>query len=117
VAALVGSVNGFLVLRLGMPSFLATLGMMFFLRGATLGLTLMMTGATQIFRLKESLAGDPLLSFFSGTPLGLPVLTRPEVICSLSRGDRAASHVYLPDILSSDGTSWSRLAPVVREWP
>ncbi|HVZ14728.1 MAG TPA: ABC transporter permease [Bauldia sp.] len=73
VAGIVGAANGFLVLRLGMPSFLATLGMMFFLRGATLGLTLMMTGATQIFRLKESLAGDPLLPFFSGTPLGLPV--------------------------------------------
>jgi len=73
VAGIVGAANGFLVLRLGMPSFLATLGMMFFLRGATLGLTLMLTGATQIFRLKESLAGDPLLPFFSGTPLGLPV--------------------------------------------
>jgi simple sugar transport system permease protein len=33
----------------------------------------MATGATQIFRLKQSLAGDPLLPFFSGTPLGLPV--------------------------------------------
>src|SRR5450755_601552 len=73
VAGIVGAANGFLVLRLGMPSFLATLGMMFVLRGATLGLTLMMTGATQIFRLKEDLAGDPLLAFFSGTPFGLPV--------------------------------------------
>ncbi len=73
VATLVGSVNGLLVVRLGMPSFLATLGMMFFLRGATLGITLLVTGATQIFRLKEDLAGDLLLPFFSGTRLGLPV--------------------------------------------
>lgn len=73
VATLVGSANGFLVVRLNMPSFLATLGTMFVLRGATLGLTLMLTGATQIFRLKASLANDPLLPFFSGTPLGLPI--------------------------------------------
>jgi simple sugar transport system permease protein len=73
VATVVGSINGLLVVRLGMPSFLATLGMMFVLRGVTLGVTLFITGATQIFRLKESLAGDPLLRLFSGTPFGLPV--------------------------------------------
>ena len=73
VAAMVGAVNGLLVVRLGIPSFLATLGMMFFLRGITLGLTLLATGATQIFRLKALRAHDPLLPLFTGTLFGLPV--------------------------------------------
>lgn len=73
VAAMVGTVNGVLVVRFGIPSFLVTLGTMFFLRGVTLGLTLLLTGATQIFRLKALRAHDPLLPLFSGTVFGLPV--------------------------------------------
>jgi simple sugar transport system permease protein len=73
VAAMVGAINGLLVVGLGIPSFLATLGMMFFLRGVTLGLTLLATGATQIFRLKALRAHDPLLPLFAGSLFGLPV--------------------------------------------
>ena len=72
-AAIVGTANGVLVVRFGIPSFLVTLGMMFFLRGVTLGLTLMLTGATQIFRLKALRAHDPMLPLFAGSVFGLPV--------------------------------------------
>jgi simple sugar transport system permease protein len=72
-AAIIGAINGVLVVRLGIPSFLATLGMMFFLRGVTLGLTLFVTGATQIFRLKAPRLHDPFLPAFAGTVFGLPV--------------------------------------------
>lgn len=73
LATIVGCANGFLVVRLGIPSFLATLGMMFFLRGLTLAVTLLLTGTTQIYQLKSSLRGDPLLPVFGHTIAGLPV--------------------------------------------
>ena len=73
LAAIVGCANGLLIVRLGIPSFLATLGMMFFLRGLTLAVTLLLTGTTQIYQLKDSLRGDPLLPVFAGTIRGMPV--------------------------------------------
>jgi simple sugar transport system permease protein len=73
LACIVGCANGLLIVRLGIPSFLATLGMMFFLRGLTLAITLLLTGTTQIYQLKDSLRGDPLLPIFAGTIRGLPV--------------------------------------------
>jgi simple sugar transport system permease protein len=72
VATLVGTINGWLTVRVGIPSFLATLGMMFVLRGLTLALTLLMIGTTQIYGIKAKLAGDPLFSLFSGKLFGLP---------------------------------------------
>jgi simple sugar transport system permease protein len=73
LAAIVGCANGLLIVRLGIPSFLATLGMMFFLRGLTLAVTLILTGTTQIYQLKDTLRGDPLLPVFAGTIRGMPV--------------------------------------------
>jgi simple sugar transport system permease protein len=73
LAAIVGIANGLLIVRLGIPSFLATLGMMFFLRGLTLAVTLLLTGTTQIYQLKDTLRGDFLLSAFAGTIHRLPV--------------------------------------------
>jgi simple sugar transport system permease protein len=58
--------------RVGIPSFLVTLGMMFFLRGMTLALTLLATGTTQIYQIKHALRSDPLLVLFSGTVFHLP---------------------------------------------
>ena len=42
---LVGFVNGYLVMRTGIPSFLITLGMFFILQGANLGVTKLVTGS------------------------------------------------------------------------
>lgn len=73
IAAAVGTLNGTFVVRLGIPSFLVTLGMMFLLRGITLAGTLAIVGTTQIFGMKKVLAGDPLYILFSATIWGLPI--------------------------------------------
>ncbi len=48
VAALVGLFNGYVVVRTGLPSFIVTLGMLFALRGATIGFSRLLTDRTQI---------------------------------------------------------------------
>jgi simple sugar transport system permease protein len=48
VAALVGLFNGYIVVKTGLPSFIVTLGMLFALRGATIGLSRLLTDRTQI---------------------------------------------------------------------
>lgn len=73
IAAVVGVFNGVFVVRIGIPSFLVTLGTMFLLRGLTLAGTLSIIGTTQVFGLKKILAGDPLYILFSATIFGLPV--------------------------------------------
>ncbi len=73
VAALVGIINGLLIVRVNIPSFLVTLGMMFVLRGLGLAGSLIIAGTTQVFGIKAKLAGDPLLHLFAGTLFDLPV--------------------------------------------
>jgi simple sugar transport system permease protein len=48
LAAAVGFLNGYLVIRTGLPSFIVTLGMLFALRGLTIGFARLLTGRTQI---------------------------------------------------------------------
>ncbi len=66
VALLVGFVNGTIVMRTGLPSFIVTLGGLFVLRGLTLGLTRLLTGRTQIPGLRDVMEGDPLAPLFAG---------------------------------------------------
>jgi simple sugar transport system permease protein len=47
-AVLVGLMNGYLVLRTGLPSFIVTLGTSYILLGATTGLTTVLTGLTVV---------------------------------------------------------------------
>lgn len=47
-AALIGLLNGYLVLRTGLPSFIVTLGTSYILLGATTGLTTVLTGLTVV---------------------------------------------------------------------
>ncbi len=47
-ALLIGFLNGYLVLRTGLPSFIVTLASLFIIRGLTIGLTSMITGRTQV---------------------------------------------------------------------
>jgi simple sugar transport system permease protein len=72
-ALALGAINGLIVVRLGVPSFLVTLGMMFLLRGVTLAGTLTVVGTTQIFGLKKALNGDWLYILFSARIFGLPI--------------------------------------------
>ena len=48
VALVVGFLNGYLVIMTGLPSFIVTLGMLFALRGLTIGFARLLTGRTQI---------------------------------------------------------------------
>jgi simple sugar transport system permease protein len=64
-ALLVGFINGILVHRTGLPSFIVTLGMLFVLRGATIGLTRKETGRTQVGGLAKLDGFDPVRKLFA----------------------------------------------------
>lgn len=65
VSLLVGYLNGLVVIKTGLPSFIVTLGSLFVLRGLTLGLTRLLTGRTQISGLHDLSAHDWLSPFFA----------------------------------------------------
>ncbi len=65
-ACLVGYINGSIVIRTGLPSFIVTLGGLFILRGATIGFTRWITGRTQVSGLKAIATQDWLAPLFAG---------------------------------------------------
>ncbi|MBC00115.1 MAG: ATPase [Rhodobacteraceae bacterium] len=63
----IGAMNGQIVLRTGLPSFIVTLAFLFILRGLTLvGLKWATDGATQLRGVKEAAGDSPFLELFSG---------------------------------------------------
>ncbi|PIE42686.1 MAG: ATPase [Gammaproteobacteria bacterium] len=66
VAAVVGSLNGLIVLRSGLPSFIVTLAFLFILRGLTLVMLKAETGTTQLRGIKDAGADSWLMQVFSG---------------------------------------------------
>lgn len=78
VGALIGLVNGFLVVRLGLNAFIATLAMLILLRGATLGLangrTLTKLPEEFSFLGSNSALGIPLSVWIAATLFGAAVL-------------------------------------------
>ncbi|RPE67127.1 monosaccharide ABC transporter membrane protein (CUT2 family) [Pacificibacter maritimus] len=66
-SAFVGAINGTIVIRSGLPSFIVTLAFLFVLRGLSLvGLKAATGGSTQLRGVREAVEGDGLASFFSG---------------------------------------------------
>ncbi|MHA3916329.1 ABC transporter permease [Halovulum sp. GXIMD14793] len=66
-AACVGAINGNIVIRSGLPSFIVTLAFLFILRGLSLvGLKAATGGSTQLRGTREAVEGDWLAPFFSG---------------------------------------------------
>lgn len=66
-AACIGALNGAIVLRTGLPSFIVTLAGLFILRGAALvGLKLFTGGSTQLRGIRDAVEGDWLAPIFSG---------------------------------------------------
>lgn len=66
-AAMVGALNGFIVIRSGLPSFIVTLAFLFILRGLSLvGLKLATGGSTQLRGVREAVEDDWLAPLFSG---------------------------------------------------
>jgi simple sugar transport system permease protein len=66
VALAVGLFNGYVVVRTGLPSFIVTLGMLFALRGLTIGFARLLTGRTQI-GMGSEVSESPLTPLFAGT--------------------------------------------------
>ena len=64
-AWVVGIVNGTLVLRTGLPSFIVTLGTLFIIRGATIAITRQTTGRTQVGKLDETSGYDLAQTIFA----------------------------------------------------
>ena len=69
VALLVGFLNGYMVIKTGLPSFIVTLASLFALRGATIGFTRLITGRTQVSGLEDT---SFLASLFAGEIGGVP---------------------------------------------
>lgn len=66
VALGIGFVNGTLVVRTGLPSFIITLGMLFIIRGLTIGLTRLLTGRTQVGELDSVSGFETVRWLFAG---------------------------------------------------
>ena len=64
-ALVVGFINGVFVHRTGLPSFIVTLGMLFVIRGATIGLTRRETGRTQVGGLAKADGYDAAHTLFA----------------------------------------------------
>jgi simple sugar transport system permease protein len=65
-AAGIGFVNGVLVVKTGIPSFLVTLASMFVLSGTTLAVTNSLTGATSVSGVQEVVGDGWMTSLFNG---------------------------------------------------
>jgi simple sugar transport system permease protein len=65
-AILVGLLNGILVIRTGLPSFIVTLASLFILRGLTLALTRSITGRTQIPYITQNSTETGVIWLFGG---------------------------------------------------
>jgi simple sugar transport system permease protein len=65
VALILGAINGILVIRTRLPSFIITLGSLFIVRGVTIALTRLITGRTQVGGLKDVLGYDSASSVFA----------------------------------------------------
>jgi simple sugar transport system permease protein len=59
-----GVINGFIVVRTGLPSFIVTLATLFIIRGASSVLTSTVTNITYIPIAPSAIAGDPLAAIF-----------------------------------------------------
>jgi simple sugar transport system permease protein len=63
----VGLVNGWVVVRTGLPSFIVTLATLFIVRGLTLVFTRNLTGRTQVGQVREAAGGDTFfVNLFGG---------------------------------------------------
>ena len=70
VAVAIGALNGYLVIKTGLPSFIVTLAFLYILRGLTIFISIATTRQTIIGGVKEVAEGDPLAWLFGGKILG-----------------------------------------------
>ncbi len=65
-ALLIGFINGYLVIRTGLPSFIVTLASLYILRGLTIALSILFTNRTIVGGVKEAAEGTFVGFLFSG---------------------------------------------------
>lgn len=70
VACVVGSINWFFVVKIGLPSFIVTLAMLYAVRGLTVAITRGATDQTQVPGITDEAQGDLLYSLFTGEIFG-----------------------------------------------
>ncbi|MEM7462436.1 MAG: ABC transporter permease [Pseudomonadota bacterium] len=66
VALCVGYINGYLVIKTGLPSFIVTLAFLYILRGLTIFIAIATTNKTIIGGVRDAAQGDWLASLFGG---------------------------------------------------
>ncbi|MCY6381309.1 ABC transporter permease [Hoeflea prorocentri] len=66
IAMSIGWLNGFLVIRTGLPSFIVTLAFLYILRGLTIFLAIFTTNKTIIGGVRDAAEGDWLAAIFGG---------------------------------------------------
>ena len=95
IAMCIGWLNGFLVIRTGLPSFIVTLAFLYILRGFTIFIPISTTNKTIIGGLKDAAEGDWLAAVFGGKVLkGVFVwLADLGVIDTFVAGNRAGEPV------------------------
>ncbi len=65
LALIIGAINGILVNRTKLPSFIITLATLFIIRGVTIGITRWLTGVTQVRGLKDAVGYDSVAAVFA----------------------------------------------------
>jgi simple sugar transport system permease protein len=94
-ALLIGFLNGLMVIRTGLPSFIVTLASLYILRGLTIALSILFTNRTIVGGVKEAAEGTFVGFLFSGT-VGDPLfawLADHDVIARLPNGDPSVKGV------------------------
>ncbi|MFT6532144.1 MAG: simple sugar transport system permease protein [Limimaricola cinnabarinus] len=91
----IGALNGFIVVRTGLPSFIVTLAFLFILRGFTIFLPQTIERKTIIGGIREAAEGDWLANLFGGT-IGQGFFTwmgESGIIATFERGTREGEPV------------------------
>ncbi|MEM9710204.1 MAG: ABC transporter permease [Pseudomonadota bacterium] len=95
MCAAIGAINGLIVIRTGLPSFIVTLAFLFILRGFTIYIPQTVESKTIIGGIRDAAEGDWLAPIFGGK-IGQPIfqaLGDAGVIEVFTRGNRAGQPV------------------------
>jgi simple sugar transport system permease protein len=95
VCIAIGALNGYIVIRTGLPSFIVTLAFLFILRGFTIFFPQMIERKTIIGGVSDVAVGDPVAWLFGGKILTgfFAWLGENELIATFERGTRAGEPV------------------------